>query len=56
MALHTLAIELGMTVGRLMDELTLQEFLDWLQYFKQRDEEPEAPALTKDAMDKLFDR
>lgn len=56
MALHTLALEIGMTVNRLMDELTLDEFLAWVQYFRQRNEEPEAPPLTKEALDKLFDR
>ena len=54
MALHTLAIELGMTVGKLMDELTLDEFLSWVQYFKQRDEEPELEPLTPQAMAEMF--
>jgi hypothetical protein len=54
MALHSLAIELGMTVGKLMDELTVQEFADWIQYYKQRDEEPEPPELTPEAMMGLF--
>ena len=54
MALHALAMELGMTVGRLQDELTVAEFTDWLQFFRQRNEEPEPEQLTPEAMMGLF--
>lgn len=44
MALHSLASDLGMTVGRLIDELTMREFRDWVAYYAQRDrDEPVEP-------------
>jgi hypothetical protein len=33
MGLHRLAAELGMTVERLCDEMSMKEFYDWVEYF-----------------------
>jgi hypothetical protein len=40
---HALALELGMTVGRLSDEMGSQEFRDWLAFYGQREEESKKP-------------
>ena len=59
MGMHALALELGMTVGRLSQEMTMREYYDWLLYFdrvKHHEKEPEKeafdwsdPAAVKDA-------
>jgi hypothetical protein len=41
MSLHALALHLGMTVGRLADELSYGELMDWVEFFKRRDEPKE---------------
>jgi len=40
---HALALELGMTVARLSDEMGNREFQDWLAFYAQREEESKKP-------------
>jgi len=40
MNLHYLALKLGKTVNELGMMMTYDEYLDWMQYFKQVNEEP----------------
>lgn len=42
MAMHSLALELGMTVDDLAGRMSLGEWLDWLVFYKQRNEPPPA--------------
>lgn len=35
--MHTLAADLHMTVGQLLQELTLDEFQDWIAWYAERD-------------------
>lgn len=44
MNLHALAENLGMTVRRLRQELTLSEYFGWMRYYAERERERNAPA------------
>ena len=39
--MHSLALELGMTVRQLLEEMDVEEFVSWLRFYQQRGEEPE---------------
>ena len=40
MSVYQLAENLHMTVGRLKQEMTVAEYLNWLRFYNQKNEEP----------------
>jgi len=43
--MHTLALELGMTVSELKNRMSYAEFLDWVEYFNAQKANTEAPTV-----------
>lgn len=37
--LHTLAMNLGMTVRELKSKLTISEYVDWLRYYGEKEDD-----------------
>jgi len=59
MFVHQLALQLGMPVAKLLDEVSWSEMLDWITFFRQRDEKPKEDAvevgkLSKEQMKAMF--
>jgi hypothetical protein len=43
--MHQIAMDLGMTVGRLKREMGMKEFADWVAFYEMNNAEPQKPNL-----------